>query len=126
MRQQSTDELVSHLRQPQAALSFSSWNRFLVLPSPIEMWKCDPFPVRLENGFGMKRRDHAHLIGDLGRGHLEEDVAIGRRQRIGIGEVHFELAVRVFVIDLIDVDADRRAIASTSRSRNAALRARPL
>src|SRR6478735_8043422 len=39
---------------PSPRLSLSSWNRFLLFASPIEMWKCAPVPVRFENGFGMK------------------------------------------------------------------------
>ncbi len=46
------------------------------------------------------------LAGDFGRRHLEEHHVVRGLQDVGVGEVHFELAVAVLVIDLIDVDAD--------------------
>ena len=70
------------------------------------MWKCAPVPVRFENGFGMKVRDRAVRTRHLAGRHLEVDEIVGGLQRVGVGEVDFELAVRVLVIDLIDVDAD--------------------
>ena len=68
----AAEELIAHLRQPEPALVVLVVNRFFVLSLPIEMWKCAPVPVRLENGLGMNVRDHAELARDLASRHLEE------------------------------------------------------
>ncbi len=52
-----------------------------------------------------ERGDHAVLVGDLACRHLDEGKVVRGLERIGIGEIDFELAVAVLVIDLIHVDA---------------------
>lgn len=45
-------------------------------------------------------------MSDLGRCHLEEDDVVSRCHCIGVLEIHLVLAVRIFMIDLVDVDAN--------------------
>ncbi len=54
---------------------------------------------------GHEGADHAVLAGDLAHRHLHQREVVGGGQRVGIGVVHLELAVRVLVVDLVDVDA---------------------
>ena len=51
-------------------------------------------------------RDHAVLVRDLARGHLDEGEVVRGFERIGIGEIDLELAVAVLVIDLVHIDPD--------------------
>ena len=96
-------------------MSLSSWNRFLVFASPMEIWKCAPVPVRFENGLGMKVAIMPIWFA-ISRGrHLEEDVAVGGGHRVAVGEVDLELAVGVLVVDLVDVDAHLHGSASVMR-----------
>jgi len=51
--------------------------------------------------------EEIHVTCDLARRHAEEDIPIGRGQRIRIRVVDLELTVRVFVIDLVDIEINR-------------------
>ncbi len=53
---------------------------------------------------GHERADHAHVIGDLAGSHAEERETVRRFHGVAVGVIDFELAVGVFVIDLIDVE----------------------
>ncbi|MDT4827883.1 hypothetical protein FQZ97_612450 [compost metagenome] len=61
----------------------------------------------LRIGLGHEGADHAHVVGDLAGGHAEEGEAVRRFHRVAVGVVDLELAVRVLVIDLVDVEAHR-------------------
>ena len=61
----------------------------------------------LRIGLGHERADHAHVVGDLAGGHAEEGEAVRRLHGVAVGVVDLELAVGVFVVDLIDVEAHR-------------------
>ena len=107
VREQPAEKPVAQLGQPEAALIRVVVERRCVFSSvPIEMWKCAPVPVRFENGLGMKVAMASWARAIFARGHLELDEVVGGAQRIRVGEVDFELAVRILVIDLVDVDAD--------------------
>ncbi len=72
------------------------------------MWKCAPLPVRFENGLGMKVAIMPCLRA-ISLAAIFTNVKLSADfKRIRIGEVHFELAVRVLVVDLVDVDAHAR------------------
>ena len=55
--------------------------------------------------FRHERADDAALTRDLARRHPEEDHPVGGGERVCVGEVDLELAVRVLVVDLVDVEA---------------------
>ena len=105
--EQPAEELIGQLDSPSPCLSLSSWNRFLVLASPTEMWKCAAGAGAVGERLGHERGDHAHLVARSREAAILRRCRLSAvRQGVGIGEVHFELAVRVLVVDLVDVDAD--------------------
>ena len=55
-------------------------------------------------GLGHHREDHAVRLSQGLRGELEEHEVVGTAQRIGVHEVELELAVRVFMVDLKNVE----------------------
>ena len=67
------------------------------------MWA--PEPVRVENGLAMKVAIAPEALGELPGHHPEERVAVGRRQGVGILEIHLVLIIGVFVIALVDAPA---------------------
>jgi hypothetical protein len=58
-------------------------------------------------GLGHERADHAQVVGDLAGGHAEEGETVGRGHGVAVGVVDLELAVGVFVVDLIDLEIHR-------------------
>ena len=85
-------------------MSLLSRNRFLCFASPIEMWKCEPGAGAIRERLGHERAHHPHRTRDLGGRHLEQRVVVGGRQAIAVDEIDLELAVRILVIDLVDVE----------------------
>ena len=88
-------------------------------PSQSDMWKWQPLPVRCVNGFGMNvasMSPSSRPSAPRAVHHVaEEDRAVAARERVGVGEVLLELAVRVLVVvrvvapaELVDVARDRR------------------
>ena len=67
------------------------------------MWA--PEPVRVENGLAMNVAIAPDALGELAGHHPEEREAIGRRQGVGILEIHLVLVIGVFVIALVDAPA---------------------
>ena len=55
-------------------------------------------------GLGHEGADQPHVVGDLGGGHLEADELVGRGQAVAVGVVDLELAVAVFMVDLVHVE----------------------
>ena len=55
---------------------------------------------------GHEGADGPQLVGDFTGRHAKEDEPVRRSQSVREGEVDFELAVGVLVVDLINVDAD--------------------
>ena len=105
--QQSAEEEVAHLGQRQAL-------RILRVMEQVGLLRVAERDVEMRAAAGAvgkrlrhEAADHAVLAGDLAHRHLHQREVVGRGQRIGIGEVHLELAVRVLVVDLVDVDAGR-------------------
>ena len=99
---------------PSPRGSDSSRNRF-VSPSQSDMWKWQPFPVSCENGFGMNVAIIPRLLRQRVNHVAEEDRAVARDERVVVGEVLLELAVRVLVVvrvvapsELVAVARDRR------------------
>ncbi len=82
-------------------------------------------PVRLENGFGMNVAIMPIDLAISEAAILTKTSRSAERQRVAVGEVDLELAVGVFVVDLIDVDADGLQRVHQA-SRNGTERARPL
>ena len=83
-------------------------------PSQSDMWKWQPLPVRFVNGFGMKVASMPSLLGERVHHVAEEDRAVAARERVRVGEVLLELAVRVLVVvrvvapaELVDVRSRR-------------------
>ena len=68
------------------------------------MWP--PLPVRSVEGLSHVGGDGAVLLGVLAGHHLEEGVAVGGGQRVGVVEVDFVLPVGVFVVGLVGIPAD--------------------
>ena len=60
--------------------------------------------MRFENGLGMNVHHHPQRTRDLRGRHLEQRVIVRRGQAIAIDEIDLELAVRILVIDLVDVE----------------------
>ncbi|MNN13884.1 hypothetical protein D3C81_1269300 [compost metagenome] len=56
---------------------------------------------------GHERTNYPHVIGDLTGGHTEEGEAICRFHGVAVGVIDLELAVGVFVVDLIDIETHR-------------------
>ena len=55
---------------------------------------------------GHERADHPHIVRNLSGSHAEEREAVCRLHGVAVGIVDLELAVGVFVIDLIDLEAN--------------------
>jgi hypothetical protein len=62
----------------------------------------------VDEGLGHEGGAQAVLFGDRAGHELEERVPVGGHQRAGIGPVHLELAVRVLVVALVGLPAQRQ------------------
>ena len=105
MRQHPAHEVIRHFRQAQAVLVLVVMEQVLDLAVADRDVEMRARPGAIRERLGHERRDHAHRPRDFRGGHFHHDQAVGRAQRIAVGVVHFELAVGIFVVDLIDIDA---------------------
>ena len=106
MLEHAAEEPIAELAQSHAALVVLVVERVLLLLGADRQVKVRAGAGAVRERLRHEGRDDAVFARDLARGHLEEDHVVGGLERIGVGEVDFELAVRVLVIDLIDVDTD--------------------
>jgi hypothetical protein len=106
VRQQSSEELVTHGRKPKPALVVVVVEQVLATLIAHRDVEVRARARAVRERLGHEARDGTVLARDLRGGHLEQHEVVGRLQRVGVGEVDLELAVPVLVIDLVDVDAD--------------------
>ena len=106
MREQAAEEVVAHPREPETA-------GVLRIVEEVLRRRVADREMEVRAGAGAVRerlrhegRDETHRVRDLGRGHLQEHEPVGRCERVAVRVVDLELAVRVLVVDLVDVDAD--------------------
>ena len=84
----------------------------LALParSHSEMWQWQPLPVRPGKGLGMKvARRPCFSATDLTM-NLKNDMPVGGGERVVVLPVHLELAVRVLMVVLIGLPAERQHV----------------
>ena len=106
MADHACQKMVGRLRQAQSP--FVALVEEQVFPRlGIGQMKMDVQPASRLVGkrLGHVGGDRPVFAGDLPRGHLEKRDAVGRRERVGVIEIHLELRIAVFVIDLIDAPA---------------------
>ena len=96
--------MISHLRQTQATLVAVVVEQVARVAIADRQMEVRAGPGAIRERLRHEARNEAHAVRDFGRGHLEEDVAVGGGQRVAVGVIHLELAVGVFMIDLIDVE----------------------
>ncbi len=104
MGQQTSGELVAQFREAQTALVGLVFEQVLLTVADAHV-HVQAVARAVAEGLGHERADQTHVGGDLGRTHLEEGEVITGGQRVGVGVVDLELAVRVLVVDLVDINA---------------------
>ena len=79
-------------------------------PSQSDMWKWQPFPVRLENGFGMKVAIMPCCSASVCTMYRKKIARSQRDERVVVGEVLLELAVCVLVVVRVVAPAELVAV----------------
>ncbi len=111
MLEEPAQEPIPELAQSQPTLVALVVEGVLLVLSADGQVEMRPGARPVRERLGHEGRDGTVFLGDLARGHLEQDHVVGGLQRIGVGEVDFELAVRVLVVDLVHVDTDSTQMA---------------
>ena len=106
MLENAADEVVRHLREAQPA-------RVCLVEKQVRpagsvgqvVMHVGPRARAARERLGHERGDGPRSLRELAGHHPEERVPVGRRQGVGILEVHLVLVIRVFVVALIDAPA---------------------
>ncbi|MNC27722.1 hypothetical protein D3C75_759060 [compost metagenome] len=97
--------MISQLRQSHTVLVRSIEEQVLALGAGNGEVKVHAVTSTLRIGFRHERANHAQIIGDLTGGHAKERESVSRLHRVAVGVVDLELAIGVFMVDLIDIEA---------------------
>ena len=107
MGKQAGGEVIGHFRQPHAARVAGIKEQVLVLGAADRQVKVHAVAGAFRVRLGHERADHAQVIGDLAGGHAKERESIRRGHGVAVGVIDLELAIGVFVVDLIDLEIHR-------------------